>query len=91
VRIVPGAIVRGRVLGRELEPVPDALVWVGSQRPTRTDAAGRFELTNLLPGERKITAQWRPKKRRSKPWLASRAITLEGGQYYEQVELLLDR
>lgn len=91
VRVVPGAIVRGRVLGQELQPVPDALVWVGSQRPTRTDADGRFELTNVLPGDRKITAQWRPKRRRSEPWLASRALVLEGGQDYERVELLLDR
>jgi len=91
VRVVPGAIVRGRVLGKELEPVPDALVWVGSQQPTRTDARGRFELTHVPPGAQKITAQWRPKKRRSKPWLGSRPLALEGGQAYDGVEVLLDR
>ena len=91
VRVVPGAIVRGRVLGQELEPVPDALVWVGSGQPTRTDRDGCFELTHVLPGEQKITAQWRPRKRRSKPWLTSRQLSLQGGETYERVELLLDR
>jgi len=91
VRIVAGAIVRGRVLGEDLQPVAGALVWFGQQRATRTDADGYFELQRVRPGAGRLVAQWQPKKRRAKPWLSARQLTLEGGRTYERVEIVLER
>ena len=86
-----GAVVKGRVLGDYLQPKPGALVWIGQQTAVRTDEDGRFELPNQLPGPQRITAQWKPKRRRAKPWLATKKLTLAGGQVLERVELLLER
>ena len=91
VRVLPGAVVKGRVLGDDLQPKPGALVWIGQQTAVRTDEHGRFELPNQLPGPQRITAQWKPKRRRAKPWLATKKLTLAGGQVLERVELLLER
>ena len=91
VQVVAGAVVRGRVLGVDLAPRPGALVWIGQQTPVRTDGDGRFELTNQLPGKQAITAQWKPKRRRAKPWLVSKALTLVAGEATEGVELLLKK
>lgn len=91
VQIVEGAVVTGRVLGDDLQPVPNAFVWIDQRQTVSTDAAGVFELQNLLPGKRRITAQWRPRRRRAEPWLASKSLTLVAGQRYERVELLLER
>ena len=91
VQIVQGAVVTGRVLGDDLQPVPNAFVWIDQRQTVSTDADGVFELQNLLPGKRRITAQWRPRRRRAEPWAASKALTLVAGQRYERVELLLER
>lgn len=91
VRVVPGAIVRGRVLGDDLKPLAGALVWFGQQRAVRTDDSGAFELRNVLPGDDRLVAQWQPKKRRAKPWLSARPLKLEGGRTYERVEIMLER
>ncbi len=56
--LLPGRRARGRVVGRDGRPVPDAWVvangsrmehgtWQGDRRRARTDAAGRFELLDL--------------------------------------------
>jgi hypothetical protein len=91
VRVVRGAIVRGRVLGENLEPMPRALVWFGRQRAVRTDDDGAFELQNVLPGQDRLVAQWQPKRRRAKPWLSARTLDLEAGRTYERVEIVLER
>ena len=86
-----GAVVTGRVLGEDLEPRPNALVWIGERHAVRTDGDGVFVLENLPPGARTIKAQWRPKRRRSPPLFASRSLTLVAGERHERVELLLER
>lgn len=89
--LMAGAVVRGRVLGDDLEPLGGALVWIDPQRPVRADAGGRFELQNLLPGERRLVAQWKPKRRRARPRLASRQMTLSPGEVVERVDLVIQR
>ena len=91
VEVVRGAVVTGRVLGEDLEPRPNALVWIGERHAVRTDGDGIFVLENLTPGARTIKAQWRPKRRRSPPLFASRSLTLVAGERHERVELLLER
>lgn len=91
VEVVPGAVVTGRVLGDDLEPQANALVWIGQHRAVRTDEDGAFVLENLIPGARTIKAQWRPKRRRAKLLLASRKLTLVAGERHEGVEILLER
>ena len=91
VEVVRGAVVTGRVLGEDLEPRPNALVWIGERHAVRTDGDGVFVLGNLTPGARTIKAQWRPKRRRAPPLFASRSLTLVAGERHERVELLLER
>jgi hypothetical protein len=91
VAIRAGAVVRGRVLADNQRPLAGALVWIDAQRPVRADADGAFELPNLMPGARKIVAQWKPARRRARPRLASRELTLEPGATYERVELVIER
>ncbi|HYH45477.1 MAG TPA: carboxypeptidase-like regulatory domain-containing protein, partial [Thermoanaerobaculia bacterium] len=58
-RLVPGAVVSGRVSDRVGAPIADAEVWLRGRRPAgarrapaaRTDPAGAFRLVDLRPGE----------------------------------------
>jgi Carboxypeptidase regulatory-like domain len=58
-RLVPGAVVSGRVSDRAGAPIADAEVWLRGRRPAgarrapaaRTDPAGAFRLVDLRPGE----------------------------------------
>ena len=90
-RVVRGATVSGRVVGPDLRPMPDAVVWIEQRRAVRTDQDGSFELTNLLPGGRTVEAQWRPKRRKGDALFASRPVTLTPGLRLERVELLLEK
>ena len=62
----PPAIVEGRVLDREGRPAAGVTVWglprekdVGWSLPSVTDAAGRFRLTLVAPGEYGFLVSWK--------------------------------
>lgn len=94
VEVVPGAVVRGRVLdSANWRPVAGALVWCGDQEAARTGADGRYELVHLPPGDVDVEAQWRPAGgRRSDPLRRGhRQIVLEPGRVHEDVDISIDK
>lgn len=60
----PGGEIRGRVIGPDGEPVAGATVHVTEATDTgvwqRTDAAGRFEISGLAPGEARVDVRRTP-------------------------------
>lgn len=63
--LVPGAIVRGRVVDRDtLATVAGALVYCGEGDAVYSDADGTFVLERLMPGSATIRAQWEGGDRR---------------------------
>ncbi len=88
--VVPGAIVRGRVLDATSgEPLGDALVWCGELGAVRTDERGRYELLRQLPGPVEIEAKWElvegPRRRTS--FTGRTAVVLEAAREHDGVDV----
>jgi hypothetical protein len=92
VRVVPGAIVTGRVLdGANWLPVPGALVFVGDHEAVRTDDDGCYRLERILPGDVDVHAQHerRAANGRRDVRHGDRKATLEPGATHEGIDVLL--
>lgn len=92
--VVPAGVVRGTVTDKLTgEPLAGALVFAGDQPAVRSDADGKFELTQVLPGNVELTAQHRKRrpKRRDGPVRFGRArIELRGGETVDGVVVWID-
>jgi hypothetical protein len=92
VAIVPGAVVRGRVLdATDWRPLAGVLVWCGEQDAVRTDASGRFELVRLLPGDVDLRAQKEGRRRRDPTLRGRRRIVLEPGREYDDIDISIGK
>jgi hypothetical protein len=92
IEIVPGSIVRGRVLdAASQKPLSEALVWCGEQDPVRCDKHGRFELLRQMPGDVEIEAQWEfvDTRRRRTPWFGRQRVQLEPERAHDGIEILV--
>lgn len=89
--IRPGAVVSGRVLDHQLQPVPRALVWIGDEPAINTDAEGRYRITRALPGSVTIKAQTQVGKgRRARTLLGGRTIRLDPDGDHADIDITLD-
>lgn len=88
----PGAIISGRVLDHELQPVPSALVWIGDEPAISADASGRYRITRALPGNVTIKAQTElGKGRRARTLLGGRTVRLDPNGNHVDIDITLDR
>jgi len=92
VEIQPGAIISGRVLDHELQPVPNALVWIGNETAISADANGRYRITRALPGNVTIKAQTElGKGRHARTLLGGRTVRLDPNGNHVDIDINLDR
>ena len=88
----PGAIVSGRVLDHQLQPVAGALVWIGDQMAIRTDSRGYYRITRALPGSCTMMAQKQVGKgRKARTLLGSRTVRLDPNGQHVDIDITLDR
>ncbi len=91
--VVPGAVVRGRVVDAETKaPLAGALVFCGEQDAVRADAHGCFELRQLLPGEVEIQAQWQvtDARRHTVQRAGRRRVSLASGKIMDEIVITID-
>lgn len=87
-----GAIVIGRVLDYQLQPVAGALVWIGEETAISTDASGNYRITRALPGSCTVMAQTQVGKgRKARTLLGARTVRLDPDGRHVDIDITLDR
>jgi len=90
--VSPGAVVTGRVLDHEMQPVAGALVWIGEQPAISTDSDGNYRIVRAQPGSCVLMAQSQVGKgRRSRTLLGSRTVRLDPDGRHVDIDITLDR
>jgi hypothetical protein len=88
----PGAIVSGRVLDHQRQPVAGALVWIGEETAINADSHGNYRITRALPGNCTMMAQTQVGKgRKARTLLGARTVRLDPNGRHVDIDITLDR